>query len=73
MLVTPQLPIQITKMFYAFLTCTCATPLWKRFHHPWSPYNNQDRNKYCAFEVKKQNHASVVESKVYSVADTAAW
>jgi len=27
-LVTSQLPIQITKMYY-FFTCTCAPPLWK--------------------------------------------
>ena len=25
MLVTSQLPIQTTKIFYSFLTCTCAT------------------------------------------------
>ena len=35
MLVTSQLPIQTTKNFYSFLTCTCAPTRWKRFRHPW--------------------------------------
>jgi len=36
MLVTSQLIILTTQIFYSFLTCTCAPPLRKRFHHPWS-------------------------------------
>jgi len=34
MLVTSQLPIQTTKIFYSYLTCTCAPAHWKRFHNP---------------------------------------
>jgi len=34
MLVMSQLLIQTTNIFYSFLTCTCAPPLWKRFCHP---------------------------------------
>jgi len=30
MLVTSQLPIQTTKIFYSFLTCTCAIPLCEK-------------------------------------------
>jgi len=30
MLVTSQLPIQTTKIFYSFLTCTCATPHFEK-------------------------------------------
>jgi len=35
MRVTSQLPIQTTTIFYSFLTCTCAPPLWKSFRHLW--------------------------------------
>jgi len=35
MLVTSYLPIQTTKIFYSFLTITCAPPLRKTFRHPW--------------------------------------
>jgi len=34
MLVTSQLPIQTTKIFYTFLTCTCAPPTLKKVLHP---------------------------------------
>jgi len=33
------LPIQTTKIFYNFSKCTCFSPLWKRFRHPWSQPN----------------------------------
>jgi len=34
MLVTSQLAIQTTKMFYIFFISICAPPLWQRLLHP---------------------------------------
>jgi len=31
-----------------------------------SPYNNQERKKYCAFELQKQNHITVIALEMCS-------
>jgi len=36
MLVTSQLPVQTTNIFYSFFHLHLCPPLWKRFRNPWS-------------------------------------